>query len=115
MPIIRQPLFDDLERKEIGQDLGVLKRLAAAEIAKHPEKREEILQKLAGVSRQYVADRAHHQRKVIFGAALTISVVGFILVWLGDSIGVRLVMAFGGFAAVSGIVTALLNIPIRRS
>lgn len=114
MHISKQPLFDDSEKAEIGRDLATLERLAADEIAKHPEKREEILKRLQRVSRKYVEDIAHHQRKIYFGAALAVSALGFLLVWIGDAAGVRLLMAFGGCATISGIITALLNIPIRR-
>ena len=64
MSIRKQPLFDDSEKAEIGRDLETLERMAAEEIAKYPEKREQILGRLQRVSR--MVERATPNRTDCF-------------------------------------------------
>ena len=112
--IIRQPLFDDSDKKQIGETLATLERLAAEEIARHPEKRDEILQRLKRASTKFVAARVYHQRKMFFITSLITSGIGGGLVWLGGAIDVQLLMTIGGVVCISGFVTALINIPRRH-
>jgi len=112
--IIRQPLFDDSDKKKIGETLTMLEQLAAEEIAKQPEKRAEILQRLQRASAKFVAERVYQQRKTFFIASLITSIVGVGLVWLGGTLDIQLLMIIGGCVAISGFVTALINIPRRR-
>ena len=112
--IIRQPLFDDSDKKQIGETLATLERLAAEEIARHPEKRDEILQRLNRASTKFVAARVYHQRKMYFITSLITSIIGGGLVWLGGAVDVQLLMTIGGVICISGFVTALISIPRRH-
>jgi len=114
MPIIRQPLFDDSDKKKIGETLATLEQLAADEIASHPEKRGEILQRLDRASKKFVAARVYHQRKTYFIGSLITSILGVGVMCIGFATDVQLLMTFGACAAISAFVTALINIPIRR-
>lgn len=113
MHFSKEPLFDASDKAWMGQTLAKLESMAAEEIAKHPEKREEILERLRWASRRFVENVAHEKRKRFFLAALAMSALGFLVMWIGDAVGVRLLFAFGGCLTFSGIITALLNIPLR--
>ncbi len=112
--IIKQPLFDESAKKQIGETLATLERLAAEEIARQPEKRAEILQRLQRASAKFVAERVYHQRKMFFLTSLITSVIGAGLVWIGGAMEVQFLMVIGSCVAISGFVTALINIPRRR-
>ena len=111
--INKSPLFEKGERKEMADDIGVIEHLAAEEIAKHPERRKAILQRLNRAAEGCVAARAHHRRKSIFFGSLLLVPVGLLIGWTGDAGHIRIVVVFGVCLMFSGVPTALLNIPIR--
>lgn len=94
--------------------MAKLEAMAAAEIAKHPEKRDEILRRLRKVSEQYVANLAHAKRKNVFFGSLLFALAGLLIGWIGNANDVKIIFAFGCCAIISGVLTALFNIPIRR-
>ncbi len=111
--ISREPLFSDADQREISDYLALLQQEASKAIEKSPAHRDQILKKVEQMSRDYVSTKIHQRRKFNFFAYLVLAALSFLLIWLGDAIGVRLVMAFGACGVISFLVTALLNIPLR--
>jgi hypothetical protein len=109
--IIRQKLFDNAELKAIQEKLSRIEAAAAVLIAKHPEKRDLILQRMDELARNYVRGEKRKKKKeaiwlgiFILGAGILVACV---CAWLETKSGIW--FALSASLMISGIGTAGIN------